>query len=512
VTHEHIPFHRAEGDLPDFIQSLVELRWHNRGAVLFEERPLIKPTAKPTVVTVTTHFAATFHQRFDLTLFPYDEQLLTFDVTSVSGAENVVLKAEKKSMFTGSGAGALHGGEWRHMLPPAGQLLMASYISDPTFSVSEKTYSHVVAAVPIQRLPQYYLSNVVLLLAVLVSLLFPTYAVPVEDGGSRLQVQSTLFLAVVSYKTLVTQSTPRLPYSTVLDWYVLGAVVVMAASLVQIGLAAVYPRVADAETPFLIALAVVWCAWNALLLVAVPRWARGCVWCGAPRCCFRRRPCTSMACCCCCAWCTPHPPPVSNSATRLRMHTHGRLPADAEVLELPPAFHYLVDHLAHRAFPDRCSVRAFAADSDTVAVSPRSDSPSARVETPTMPPTAGADPTPVPVLPHALPSGRVSQTTLNPDVRPGRLEPTTQPTKELVPAEAAVAPALVREAGGGHTISGEFGSPTPSVPVGFRIAQSAETHLVAPDQGFVGAGTGSDTAPAIPAAVAVTANPLTAGE
>eukprot|EP00002_Diphylleia_rotans_P004578 TRINITY_DN13418_c0_g1_i1.p1 TRINITY_DN13418_c0_g1~~TRINITY_DN13418_c0_g1_i1.p1 ORF type:complete len:216 (-),score=40.03 TRINITY_DN13418_c0_g1_i1:321-968(-) len=91
----------------------------------------------------------------------------------------------------------------------------------------------------VRRIPTYYLQNIVLIMFLL-SLLGPlAFIVEVEDLGDRLSTILTLLLTAVAFKYVISSSLPKVPYNTLIDYFILCSTISLAA----VAFFAVVPRI-----------------------------------------------------------------------------------------------------------------------------------------------------------------------------------------------------------------------------------------------------------------------------
>ena len=115
----------------------------------------------------------------------------------------------------------------------------------------------------IRRKYSFFISNVVLLLALISSLALCPFCVPQAEIGDRLSIISTLLLTAVTFKFVVSQSLPRVSYQTLLDQYVLSCIIYIFAMTVIIGVTAKIKFLQQHE-PFTVI--VTCCSWLAIAI------------------------------------------------------------------------------------------------------------------------------------------------------------------------------------------------------------------------------------------------------
>ena len=97
------------------------------------------------------------------------------------------------------------------------------------------TFSVFTFSFSIRRKFSFFMSNVVLLLSLISFLALGPFCVPQTEIGDRMSIIFTLLLTAVTFKFVVSQSLPRVPYQTLLDQYVLACIIYIFAMSVIIG-------------------------------------------------------------------------------------------------------------------------------------------------------------------------------------------------------------------------------------------------------------------------------------
>ena len=128
--------------------------------------------------------------------------------------------------------------------------------------------------VQLKRKYEYWLYNVIVLLASISSVVFATFALEPNEIGERLSLILTLLLTSVAFKFVISDAVPKVSYMTVLDTYVL--VCNALFFMVAIGTTAMPFLVDDPqqfEMSWLVpALLAFWIGFHALFAGRVMRW------------------------------------------------------------------------------------------------------------------------------------------------------------------------------------------------------------------------------------------------
>lgn len=206
-----------------------------------------------------------FAQLFELSEFPFDEQALSVRLTATQDTEQVefVFNHDAPSLIVNDPHTIFTNAEWSLIPVPSIQFS----VSDSTYSATGCAYPRAFITLTVRRRSQHYVTNIVLVLFVLVSISFAAFAVPVVDPSGRLQVIVTLLLAAISFKSSVAASIPKVSYHSLLDTYVVGCIVTVAVSALEAGVMAAYEVDSRYDHYFLIVLAVAWTLFNTAFVV-----------------------------------------------------------------------------------------------------------------------------------------------------------------------------------------------------------------------------------------------------
>ncbi|CAM9106402.1 unnamed protein product, partial [Ectocarpus fasciculatus] len=176
-----------------------------------------------------------FNEKMELENFPYDIQEMNLPLTFNAASSRVRLhhNVQYPSLFfhkqfqLSSVYNVVYGGTTLAVLSQ----------SDPRESSASMVYPRCTFKVLLERKAGYYVSNVVIPLAVL-TLLGPLSNAVEADGsalgtGDRLSVTLTLILTAVAYKFVVAASLPQVSYLTLLDLHVLACFAFLVVNAVE---------------------------------------------------------------------------------------------------------------------------------------------------------------------------------------------------------------------------------------------------------------------------------------
>ena len=168
-------------------------------------------------------FTGEFSAPMDLREFPRDRQefFVHFVAPSVSGAavtlvpdESIVsLRAEEFSIS-----------DWK-----VGEAVLES----AEFQVAPGAPPHpgVKLSLPARRLATYYVIQVLIPLVAIVMMAYAVFWVAPAVVATRVGVVVTTMLTLIAYRFMLANHVPRLPYLTRLDWFMLGATVLVILTL-----------------------------------------------------------------------------------------------------------------------------------------------------------------------------------------------------------------------------------------------------------------------------------------
>lgn len=150
-------------------------------------------------------YRATCKELFELETFPYDVQDLTLEFRLNSPKTWDLYDLTINSVQFSKAALQLN--EWRPFSPILKR-------ENPKHKVSK-------VFLQVQRLAGFYIQNVVCMMFALSILSLSSFAVDINDNGSRISINVTLILTVVAFKFVLAGTLPKVPYNTLIDYYIL---------------------------------------------------------------------------------------------------------------------------------------------------------------------------------------------------------------------------------------------------------------------------------------------------
>jgi hypothetical protein len=243
---------RLAHDDPNGISRPINEIWSPRLRLLNRQRiwsstPEIVEISSDGSVVYNQHIWGSFSQPLELKNFPFDRQV--FSIKFLSGLEE---------------------GEVEFVIDPDSQI--ARKFSLPDWRVTDwevvanpfeifpggKEFAAVSISFEASRLYGYFLGKVVIPLVLIVAMSWIVFWIDPLESSSQISVAITAMLTLIAYRFAVGTSLPNVDYMTRLDLFILGATVLVFASLVQV---VVTSHLAKAERIDKARRVDVWCRW-----------------------------------------------------------------------------------------------------------------------------------------------------------------------------------------------------------------------------------------------------------
>ena len=109
-----------------------------------------------------------------------------------------------------------------------------SSISNSPIMNGERSLPSFQASITMKRISQYYFSNVILPLFMIIGMSWIVFWIPSSQMGPRISVSVTTMLTLTAYRFAIGASLPRIAYLTRLDWFILGSSILIFMSLVEV--------------------------------------------------------------------------------------------------------------------------------------------------------------------------------------------------------------------------------------------------------------------------------------
>ena len=187
-----------------------QLEFSNRVGEAFYQTQTITLRRNGSVERVA-RFEEGLGSEFRLEDFPFDQQLLAFDVQSFSWDSSVIKLVDLGDVVSLSRSSSLP--EWR--------------IKNLSYSIRDhddpekgsKEFSKLSASIVIARRAGYYVYKIFLPLGVLTFTSIFFLAIPINSFADRLAFISGLLFTTLAYQIIISNSVPRVPYLTLGDTY-----------------------------------------------------------------------------------------------------------------------------------------------------------------------------------------------------------------------------------------------------------------------------------------------------
>lgn len=223
----HLVTSQSELPIASYRKNLEEI-WHP-AARIFNQRHLTKNfettvVAPDGTVVCGQRFHGLVTSPLNLRRFPFDQQTLHIQIMSFVFSPDEVQFVVNHHL-TGR-AEALSLPNWSTNSPIAhtgsrhiAQLNQSFVCFDYEFQV--------------KRYTAYYLTRVILPLVLIVSMSYGVFWFPPEQVMPQITISVTAILSLITYEFTLQQSLPQVPYLTVLDKFVIGAMVLVFLALVE---------------------------------------------------------------------------------------------------------------------------------------------------------------------------------------------------------------------------------------------------------------------------------------
>ena len=164
-----------------------------------------------------------FLENLELNEFPFDTQDLTLTVTSERTEAELVLEEDYAQMSSINVQSFVDEQEWRlHS-----HVETWKRVSDKVYQNSKYKHPAISASCRASRRPEFFIWNIFLVMLFICSLAFATFTVDLERPENRLQLSFILLLTTITFKFVVSQNLPRIPYLTYLDKYILTSMCIL---------------------------------------------------------------------------------------------------------------------------------------------------------------------------------------------------------------------------------------------------------------------------------------------
>jgi len=187
----------------------------------------------PDEVTVTEEGKVTFLQRslstfacsLDLRKFPHDKQRLHTRVFAV--------ETDRKDLeFVIDSEGSGRSDQFTITDWEVGEAQLTAGLQ--RVSGANKTVPGFEFEIEIQRISRYYMGTIFATVAIIALMAWLVYWLPLGALAPRVSVSVTAMLTLIAYRFVAQQDLPKLPYLTRMDFFLLGAAVLILIGMVTV--------------------------------------------------------------------------------------------------------------------------------------------------------------------------------------------------------------------------------------------------------------------------------------
>jgi len=166
----------------------------------------------------------------NLRKFPFDHHNMAVSLHFMNKDRKIWLVENPR---TTTGKFHLRSSEWTLVEKNGSPVLVERGWSDPSESTSGNRYPGVQAMVTIEREYSYYLYNLVLMVVLLSSMTIGACCLTPEDLGNRSQTVLTIMLTLVAFKMAMADTTPAIPYLTLMDKFLISQMGIIYAMFLE---------------------------------------------------------------------------------------------------------------------------------------------------------------------------------------------------------------------------------------------------------------------------------------
>ncbi|WP_455235241.1 hypothetical protein [Thiogranum longum] len=186
----------------------------------FRDVMQVKPDG--TVVHVQ-RFSGKFTSRLDLRRFPFDTQKLSFRLTFPDFMPDQLEPVPNTSLT----------GILPDLTIPDWSISGGTFKTDP-IQVFDATRASMVFEFEAKRRTGYYIWKVIVPLVLIVFMSWTVFWISAENIGAQIGVATSSILTLIAYRFILGNLLPRVSYLTQLDYFILGATVLVFLALLEV--------------------------------------------------------------------------------------------------------------------------------------------------------------------------------------------------------------------------------------------------------------------------------------
>lgn len=230
---------RLAHDHPNVItRSLIEV-WNPRIQLINQQK--IWPTLPEIVevfpdgeVVYQQRVWGTFSQPLELKDFPFDQQVLTIQLAAASySPKEVKLVTEQRSRTGIANKFSLADWDildWKVDIAPFAP------------SLEEEPFAGYSFSVEVKRKYGYYIIKIIIPLILIIIMSWVVFWIDPKESGTQISVAITTMLTLIAYRFAVGADLPKVSYLSRLDYFILGATLLVFASLIQVVVTSAYAK------------------------------------------------------------------------------------------------------------------------------------------------------------------------------------------------------------------------------------------------------------------------------
>jgi len=197
-------------------ESMWDPRHFFNNATKLDENKTVKEFRDPQVV-YRCYVTGIFKEVFTINNFPFDYQKLSLLLSAKCLADQVTFLKDPEKEDNIRTENFFAPQEWNL----CSHVLTESKKSEEKTGASSNRYPHYEIRMNVRRQYKFYIDNVFLVMFLITTLSFGSFAVEADATVGRIKISLTLLLTSVAFKYYVQQFVPTVSYLTLIDKYIL---------------------------------------------------------------------------------------------------------------------------------------------------------------------------------------------------------------------------------------------------------------------------------------------------
>ena len=230
---------RTVGGGKEKVARLLHDVWHPRMLSVNLQKnwrayPQIVEVSPDGEVTYRQRSWATFSQPLDLQDFPFDRQVFTIQLASAGHTIDEVELLTDPDSAGGIGQN-LSVADWDIL---GWRIESAPFVPVP----GKEPVPGISFTFEAERKAGYFVVKVIIPLVLIVFMSWIVFWIDPKESGSQISVSITAMLTLIAYRFAVGSDLPKVSYLTRLDYFILGATILVFASLMEVMVTSTYAR------------------------------------------------------------------------------------------------------------------------------------------------------------------------------------------------------------------------------------------------------------------------------